>query len=86
MNFGGYCNKVAWVDLSSGQIEYKPIDEEDARKYIGSRGLGAKYVFDNGPDVDPLGPDNILCFMTGPLTGTDVNLSGRIAGCACSPD
>ena len=75
MNFGGYCDKVAWVDLTTGQIEYKTIDKEDARKYIGSRGLGAKYVFDNGPHVDPLEPDNILCFMTGPLTGTDVNLS-----------
>lgn len=85
MNFGGYRNRVAWVDLTTGQIEYKPIDEEDARKYIGSRGLGAKYVFDNGPEVDPLGPDNILCLMTGPLTGTDVNLSGRIAACTKSP-
>jgi aldehyde:ferredoxin oxidoreductase len=85
MNFGGYCDKVAWVDLTTGQIEYKTIDKEDARKYIGSRGLGAKYVFDNGPHVDPLEPDNILCFMTGPLTGTDVNLSGRIAVCTKSP-
>jgi aldehyde:ferredoxin oxidoreductase len=85
MNFGGYQNKVAWVDLTTGQIEYKGIDEEDARKYIGSRGLGAKYVFDNGPQVDPLGPENILCLMTGPLTGTDVNLSGRIAACTKSP-
>ena len=85
MNFGGYRNRIAWVDLSSGEIEYRPIDEEDARKYIGGRGLGAKYVFDNGVDVDPLGPGNILCFMTGPLTGTDVNLSGRIAVCTKSP-
>lgn len=85
MNFGGYRNRVAWVDLTTGNVEYKPIDEEDARKYIGSRGLGAKYVFDNGPDVDPLGPDNILCLMTGPLTGTDASLSGRIAACTKSP-
>ena len=85
MNFGGYRDKVAWVDLTTGQIEYKTIDREDARKYIGSRGLGAKYVFDNGPHVDPLEPENILCFMTGPLTGTDVNLSGRIAVCTKSP-
>jgi aldehyde:ferredoxin oxidoreductase len=85
MNFNGYCNKVAWVDLTSGQIEYKTIDEEDARKYIGGRGLGAKYVFDNGPQVAPLSPDNILCLMTGPLSGTDVNLSGRIAVCTKSP-
>ena len=47
--------------------------------------LGAKYVFDNGYQVDPLGPQNILCLMTGPLTGTDVNLSGRIAACTKSP-
>ncbi|UCF27907.1 MAG: aldehyde ferredoxin oxidoreductase family protein, partial [Chloroflexota bacterium] len=85
MNFNGYCNKVAWVDLTSGQIEYKTIDEEDARKYIGGRGLGAKYVFDNGPQVAPLSPDNILCMMNGPLSGTDVNLSGRIAVCTKSP-
>jgi aldehyde:ferredoxin oxidoreductase len=35
--------------------------------------------------VDPLSPDNILCFMTGPLTGTDANLSGRIAAVTKSP-
>jgi aldehyde:ferredoxin oxidoreductase len=82
---GGYANRVAWIDLAGGQIEYKPIAEEDARKYIGARGLGVKYVFDNGPLVDPLSPENILCFMNGPLTGTDVNLSGRMAVCTKSP-
>jgi aldehyde:ferredoxin oxidoreductase len=82
---GGYVNRVAWVDLTTGQVEYRPIAEEDARKYIGARGLGVKYVFDNGPKVDPLSPDNILCFMTGPLTGTDANLSGRIAAVTKSP-
>lgn len=85
MEFGGYINRVAWVDLNSGEITYKTIDEDDARLYIGGRGLGAKYVFDNGPHVDPLGPDNILALMTGPLSGTDVNLSGRIAACTKSP-
>jgi aldehyde:ferredoxin oxidoreductase len=85
MNFGGYCNRVAWVDLATGGTEYKPIEEEDARKYIGGRGLGDKYVFDNGPQVEPLGADNILCMMTGPLSGTDVNLSGRLAVCTKSP-
>jgi aldehyde:ferredoxin oxidoreductase len=85
MEFGGYTDKVAWIDLTTGKIEYKTIDPEDARKYIGGRGLGDKYVFDNGPHVDPLSPDNILCFMNGPLTGTDVNLSGRMAVCTKSP-
>ncbi len=85
MAIGGFNNKIAWVNLTDGTVEYKPIAEEDARKYIGARGLGVKYVFDNGPDVDPLGPDNILCVMTGPLTGTDVNMSGRLCTVTKSP-
>ena len=40
MELGGYANKVAWVDLSAGKVEFKPIAEDDARKYIGGRGLG----------------------------------------------
>ena len=85
MELGGYANKVAWVDLSAGKVEFKPIAEDDARKYIGGRGLGVKYVFDNGPQVDPLSPDNILCFMNGPLTGSEANMSGRMAVVTKSP-
>jgi aldehyde:ferredoxin oxidoreductase len=85
MEMGGYANRVAWINLTTGAIEYKPIAEEDAIKYIGARGLGVKYVFDNGPKVDALSPDNILCFMNGPLTGTDANMSGRMAVVTKSP-
>lgn len=82
---GGYTNRVAWVDLTSGDIEYRGVDESDARKYIGARGLGVKYVFDNGPEVEPLSPENLLCVMNGPLTGTNVNMSGRLAVVTKSP-
>ncbi len=82
---GGFADKVAWVNLSDGSVEYKGVDEEDAKKYIGGRGLGVKYVFDNGADVDALSPDNILCVMTGPLSGTDVNMSGRLCVVTKSP-
>jgi aldehyde:ferredoxin oxidoreductase len=85
MNLGGYADHVARIDLSSGTVAYEGINEEDARKYIGGRGLGVKYVFDNGPGVDPLGPDNLLCFMLGPLVGTDVTMSGRMAIVTKSP-
>ncbi|MCB0129473.1 MAG: aldehyde ferredoxin oxidoreductase, partial [Caldilineaceae bacterium] len=67
---GGFANRVAWIDLASGNVDYKGIDEGDAKKYLGARGLGVKYVFDNGPEVDPYSPDNLLCVMNGPLTGT----------------
>jgi aldehyde:ferredoxin oxidoreductase len=85
MNLGGYADRVARVDLTSGTVSYEGINEEDARKYIGARGLGVKYVYDAGPDVDPLGPGNLLCFMNGPLTGTEVTMSGRMAIVTKSP-
>jgi aldehyde:ferredoxin oxidoreductase len=85
MTFGGYANRIAHVDLTNSKVAYEPIPEEWALKYIGGRGLGVKYVFENGPLVDPLSPDNILCFMNGPLTGTEANLSGRLAVVTKSP-
>jgi aldehyde:ferredoxin oxidoreductase len=84
-DLGGFHDHVARVDLSDGSVGYESIDQEDAEKYIGARGLGVKYVFDQGPDVEPLEPENLLAFMNGPLTGTQVTMSGRIAVCTKSP-
>jgi len=85
MKLGGYADRIAWVDLTAGKVEFKPVSEDLARKYIGGRGLGVKFVFDNGPKVDPLSPDNIICFMNGPLTGSEANMSGRMAVVTKSP-
>lgn len=85
MDIGGYADRIGHIDLSTGKVEYQHIPEEWARKYIGGRGLGVRYVFENGPQVDPLSPDNILCFMNGPLTGSEVNMSGRMAVVTKSP-
>jgi aldehyde:ferredoxin oxidoreductase len=85
MNLGGYANQMAHIDLTAGKVEVKPIPEEWALKYIGARGLGVRYMLENGPEVDPLSPDNLLCFMNGPLTGTAANMSGRMAIVTKSP-
>ncbi|WP_071393913.1 aldehyde ferredoxin oxidoreductase family protein [Bacillus tuaregi] len=85
MNLGGFTNKEVLVDLSTGSVEYRPINEEDAIKYIGGRGLGVKYVLDNGPQVEPLSEDNILCIMTGPVTGSRSSMSGRLCVVTKSP-
>jgi aldehyde:ferredoxin oxidoreductase len=82
---GGYANRICFVDLTVGRVEYKDSPEDWKRKFIGGRGLGVKYVFENGPQVDPLSPENILCFMNGPLTGTEANMSGRMAVVTKSP-
>jgi len=84
-DLGGFQDHVARVDLSDEAVGYEGVDDEDARKYIGARGLGVKYVFDNGTDVDPMGPENLLAFANGPLTGTQTVMSGRIAICTKSP-
>ena len=64
---------------------YEGINEEDARKYIGARGLGVKYLLDNGPETDANSPDNMLAVVNGPLTGTEVTMSGRLAFVTKSP-
>ncbi|MFZ5815972.1 MAG: aldehyde ferredoxin oxidoreductase family protein [Bacillota bacterium] len=85
MTLTGYADRIARVDLTTGSVKYEGINPDDARKYIGARGLGVKYVFDNGPRVDPLSPENLLCFMNGPTTGSAINMSGRLAVCTKSP-
>jgi aldehyde:ferredoxin oxidoreductase len=59
MKVGGFANKIIHVDLAAEKVEYQPIPEEWALKYIGGNGLGGKCVFENGPQVDPLSPENI---------------------------
>jgi aldehyde:ferredoxin oxidoreductase len=85
MTLGGYANKIAKVDLTSAKVEYDKPKEDDLRKYIGGRGLGVKYVLDNGPKVEAFSDENIICFMLGPLVGSDVTMSGRMAVVTKSP-
>jgi len=85
MKYGGYANNIAHINLSKGELSYQTIPEDWPRKYIGGRGFGVRYVFENGPHVDPLSAENMICFMNGPLTGTEVNMSGRMAVVTKSP-
>ncbi|MDZ7703789.1 MAG: aldehyde ferredoxin oxidoreductase family protein [Trueperaceae bacterium] len=85
MQLGGYANRVARIDLSSAQVSYEGLNEDHVRKYVGARGLGVKYLLDHGPQVDPMSPDNMLAIMNGPLSGTDVKMSGRLAVVTKSP-
>lgn len=85
MALGGYAGRVGNVDLTSGKVDYNPIPEEWARKYIGARGVGVRYVYEAGPTIDALSAENVLCFMNGPLTGTEASMSGRLAVVTKSP-
>ena len=66
-----YTGQLLRVDLNSGKIKRKTLAQDMQRKFLGSRGMAAKLLYDNvPPNVDPFDPENPLCFMTGPLTGT----------------
>jgi aldehyde:ferredoxin oxidoreductase len=82
----GFMGKVLWADLSEGKLWDEPLDEKVCRRYIGGYGLGAKILFERQKaGVDPLGPDNILGFMTGLLTGTPAVGASRYAVVGKSP-
>ncbi|MCK4490831.1 MAG: hypothetical protein KAU23_11245, partial [Anaerolineales bacterium] len=74
------------IDLSTGLIEEKDIDPALARDFIGGSGLTARLLYDLiDQNTDPLGPENPLLFMTGPLVGTSMPSAGRCTISALSP-
>ena len=85
MKLSAFGRDMAHVNLSQSSWEMRPTPKEWTRKYIGARGLGVRYVLEAGPDVDALSPENVLCFINGPLSGSEINMSGRWACVTKSP-
>ncbi len=73
----GYMGKMLFADLTNGKTHEEDLSAEVARDYIGSYGIGVRVLMERmKPGVDPLGPDNILGFGTGPFVA-----SGALASC-----
>ncbi len=82
----GLMGKLLRVNLTEGSIVQEKIPEERAKKFLGGRGLGTKYLFDElKRGIDPLGPENKLIFMTGLLTGTPSPSASRYSVVTKSP-
>jgi aldehyde:ferredoxin oxidoreductase len=76
--FGGYMNKFLWVNLSDGTFQVEEPDQQLFRDFIGGYGIAARLYYNRmAPGIDPLGPDNILGFTTGPLTGSPAQTGTR---------
>lgn len=81
------------IDLSTQQWRILRPDEAVLNSYLGGKGLGLKFFYDllGGDDgsaldgIDPLGPENMLCFMMGSYMATGAPCSGRFAGVTKSP-
>ena len=81
-----YYEKMARINLTTGEIKVEKLDLDLAKKFIGGRGLGTKILYDEGvATVDPLSPENKLIYITGPMTGTQSPSSGRYMVCTKSP-
>jgi len=73
-----WAGKILRVNLTKGTVKSEPLNMQWARDYIGSRGLGSKYLVEEvDAKVDPLSPANKIIWATGPLTGTMASTGGR---------
>ena len=82
----GWTGKLIRVNLSDKSIKVEKTNMEDAHLYLGGRGLGSKYLYDEiDPNIDPLSPENKLIYMTGPMTGTYATCAGRFNVVAKAP-
>src|SRR5512136_332725 len=78
--------KIAYVDLSTGKIEIKPIPLDVRKKFLGGRGLDAYLLYNHTKKgCDPLGPDNTLMVSGGVLTATLASATARTHVMAKSP-
>jgi aldehyde:ferredoxin oxidoreductase len=66
-----YAGRFLFIDLTRREVRTQPVPDTLKDLYIGGKGFGAKLLAQSvPPGTDPLSPDNVLMFMTGPLTGT----------------
>jgi len=83
---GGYVGQLLFVNLSEGTIKGTELDEKLAADFLGGYGIGASVLFDQVPQgADPLGPDNILGIVSGPLTGSGALIASRFMVVGKSP-
>lgn len=83
--YGAYMNKFLSVDLTNREVTTGQLDPYLAEHYVGAKGLGLKLLYDLAPRVNAFSPENLLIFVTGPLTGTLVQTSARSTVVTKSP-
>jgi len=82
----GYMGKILFVDLSTVELKDEVLEEKLCHDFIGGYGVGSRVIYSRQkPGADPLGRENTLGFMTGPVTGTPAIGSSRYAVMGKSP-
>ncbi len=79
-------HRLAFVDLGTGDVRYEDPGDQVYEQYLGGYGLGAYILYKRQPSgLDPLAPEAMLGFLTGPLTGTDAITGNRFVVVGKSP-
>jgi aldehyde:ferredoxin oxidoreductase len=82
----GFMGRILRVNLAEASISTEALPADWAEAFIGGAGLATRYLYEEVPaGIDPLGPENELIFMTGPLTGTASASASRYSVVAKSP-
>ena len=88
----GYNGKLAYINLTSKEVEVSDLNLEDVKNYLGGCGLSAKITYDLLKEEDykilqenPFDEINPLIFATGPITATTRPSSGRYSVSVISP-
>ena len=78
--------KLLHIDLTTKQSRAEELSETTMRKYLGGGALAAHVLLrELRPGVDPLGPDNVLVFMTSVINGLSLSGTNRYTAAAKSP-
>ena len=78
--------KIAYIDLTTGDIQTKPIPLDVRKKFLGGRGLDAYLLYNHTEKgCDPIGPKNTLMVSGGILTATCASATARTHVMAKSP-
>jgi len=82
----GYCGKILRANLTNKTTKVVTVPREMALEYIGGRGFACRMMYDDlEPGIDPMGPDNNIYVLTGPINGTAVPYSSRYVVATKSP-
>jgi len=82
----GWNGRLLRVDLARGKTSVQEYSSDLATRFVGGRGFAVKLLWDElRPRIDPLGPENMLIFATGPLTGLTLPSSGKMVIASKSP-
>lgn len=86
MSAHGDANAFARIDLSSGKVDALDLGPDSMRRWIGGKALAARLLHEElPPGADPVGEENVLALLAGPLTGTGFPAASRCCLATRSP-